>query len=200
MNAVAKAPANGRLDADRPLPWRCGRGARSPRRPAGPPAAISRSPASRSTAATCVPGDLFFALKGEAMDGHRFIDKRLCQGAPRRRWWTARSTARTCWSKIPQAALERWPQSRARARAGDRHRRDRLGRQDRGQGSDLRRARPRQPGRAHRSVKSYNNHVGVPLSLARMPARSAFGVFEMGMNHAGEIARADRAGPPARGA
>src|SRR4029079_12079930 len=41
---------------------------------------------------------------------------------------------------------------------------------------------------AHRSVKSYNNHVGVPLSLARMPGASAFGVFEMGMNHAGEIA------------
>lgn len=43
-------------------------------------------------------------------------------------------------------------------------------------------------GAAHRSVRSYNNHVGVPLSLARMPARSQFGVFEMGMNHAGEIA------------
>jgi UDP-N-acetylmuramoyl-tripeptide--D-alanyl-D-alanine ligase len=47
-------------------------------------------------------------------------------------------------------------------------------------------------GRAHRSVKSYNNHVGVPLSLARMPARSRFGIFEMGMNHAGEIAALTR--------
>ncbi len=43
-------------------------------------------------------------------------------------------------------------------------------------------------GATHRSVRSYNNHVGVPLSLARMPARSEFAVFEMGMNHAGEIA------------
>lgn len=44
------------------------------------------------------------------------------------------------------------------------------------------------PERTHWSVKSYNNHTGVPLSLARMPADARFGVFEMGMNHAGEIA------------
>ncbi len=43
-------------------------------------------------------------------------------------------------------------------------------------------------GAVHRSVKSYNNHTGVPLSLARMPRNSFFAVLEMGMNHAGEIA------------
>ncbi|HET9355745.1 MAG TPA: UDP-N-acetylmuramoyl-tripeptide--D-alanyl-D-alanine ligase [Sphingomicrobium sp.] len=43
-------------------------------------------------------------------------------------------------------------------------------------------------GRVHRSVKSYNNHTGVPLSLARMPRETCFAVLEMGMNHAGEIA------------
>ena len=43
--------------------------------------------------------------------------------------------------------------------------------------------------KTHRSVKSYNNHWGVPLTLARMPADSRFGVFEIGMNHGGEIAR-----------
>ncbi len=42
-------------------------------------------------------------------------------------------------------------------------------------------------GATHRSVKSYNNHWGVPLTLARMPRDSAFAVFEMGMNHRGEI-------------
>ena len=39
----------------------------------------------------------------------------------------------------------------------------------------------------HASIGSYNNHWGVPLSLARMPADTTYGVFEIGMNHAGEI-------------
>jgi UDP-N-acetylmuramoyl-tripeptide--D-alanyl-D-alanine ligase len=48
------------------------------------------------------------------------------------------------------------------------------------------------PGKAHRSVKSYNNHTGVPLSLARMPRTCEYAVFEMGMNATGEIARLTR--------
>jgi UDP-N-acetylmuramoyl-tripeptide--D-alanyl-D-alanine ligase len=43
-------------------------------------------------------------------------------------------------------------------------------------------------GRTHASVASYNNHFGVPLTLARMPLQTDYGVFEVGMNHAGEIA------------
>jgi UDP-N-acetylmuramoyl-tripeptide--D-alanyl-D-alanine ligase len=42
-------------------------------------------------------------------------------------------------------------------------------------------------GPTHRSVKSYNNHWGVPLTLSRMPQASQFAVFEIGMNHRGEI-------------
>ncbi len=42
-------------------------------------------------------------------------------------------------------------------------------------------------GATHASVASYNNHWGVPLTLARMPPDSRFGIFEIGMNHAGEI-------------
>jgi UDP-N-acetylmuramoyl-tripeptide--D-alanyl-D-alanine ligase len=44
-------------------------------------------------------------------------------------------------------------------------------------------------GKTHKSVKSYNNHWGVPLTLARLPQDARFGVFEIGMNHAGEISR-----------
>jgi UDP-N-acetylmuramoyl-tripeptide--D-alanyl-D-alanine ligase len=42
-------------------------------------------------------------------------------------------------------------------------------------------------GSVHASVKSFNNHWGVPLSLANMPKTVTYGVFEIGMNHAGEI-------------
>ena len=49
----------------------------------------------------------------------------------------------------------------------------------------------------HASAASYNNHWGVPLTLARMPATARYGVFEIGMNHAGEIAPLSRAGAPA---
>src|SRR5580698_11630518 len=42
-------------------------------------------------------------------------------------------------------------------------------------------------GATHASAASFNNHWGVPLTLSRLPADAAFGVFEIGMNHAGEI-------------
>ena len=51
-------------------------------------------------------------------------------------------------------------------------------------------------GLTHASAASYNNHWGVPLTLARMPADARFGVFEMGMNHAGEIAPLTRMARP----
>ncbi len=42
-------------------------------------------------------------------------------------------------------------------------------------------------GKTHASKKSFNNHWGVPLSLANIPKDTAYGVFELGMNHAGEL-------------
>ena len=42
-------------------------------------------------------------------------------------------------------------------------------------------------GPTHASLASFNNHWGVPLTLARLPVDAAYGVFEIGMNHSGEI-------------
>jgi len=44
-------------------------------------------------------------------------------------------------------------------------------------------------GRTHKSLKSFNNHWGVPLTIAAMPADTDYGVFEVGMNHAGELSK-----------
>lgn len=46
----------------------------------------------------------------------------------------------------------------------------------------------RAAGKTHASIKSFNNHWGVPLTLAGMPQDTKYGIFEMGMNHAGELA------------
>ena len=42
-------------------------------------------------------------------------------------------------------------------------------------------------GKVHAAVASYNNHWGVPLTLSRMPQDSRYAIFEIGMNHPGEI-------------
>ena len=51
-------------------------------------------------------------------------------------------------------------------------------------------------GRTHASVASYNNHWGVPLTLARMPRDTEYAVIEIGMNHPGEIAPLARMARP----
>lgn len=134
-----------------------------------------------------MPGDLFFALKGEAMDGHRFVEAAFERGAaaaivdrPIRGPHILVKDTFTALQQLAKAARTR---SHARivgvtGSVGKTGVKEAIfAALDRGSN-----------GQAHRSVKSYNNHVGVPLSLARLPERAKFGVFEMGMNHAGEIA------------
>ena len=134
-----------------------------------------------------MPGDLFFALKGESMDGHRFIDAAFARGA------VAVVVDRPIEgphilvsdTSIALELLAKAARSRTEARIiGVTGSVGKTGVKEAIFAALERSSR----GGAHRSVKSYNNHVGVPLSLARMPARSKFGIFEMGMNHAGEIA------------
>ncbi|WP_226700324.1 UDP-N-acetylmuramoyl-tripeptide--D-alanyl-D-alanine ligase [Qipengyuania gaetbuli] len=133
-----------------------------------------------------VHGDLFVALKGEAMDGHRFLDKAFANGA------VAALVDRPV--DYPHILVEDTTEAlKALARAARERTQARIIGVTGSVGKTgvkeaifaaLERA---SRGAAHRSTRSYNNHVGVPLSLARMGARSRFGVFEMGMNHAGEI-------------
>jgi UDP-N-acetylmuramoyl-tripeptide--D-alanyl-D-alanine ligase len=137
------------------------------------------------------PGDLFIAMKGEATDGHRFVDGAFERGAAGaivsdpvpHPHILVRDTA------VALEALGRAARARTKARiAGVTGSVGKTGTKE-ALAAALARANK---GLVHRSVKSYNNHTGVPLSLARMPAGTRFGVFEMGMNHAGEIAALTR--------
>lgn len=137
---------------------------------------------------TLQPGDLFVALKA-ARDGHDFVAQALSKGA-----------AAALVTHVPDGVdpdapllivddvlrgLERLGQAgRARTDArviavtgsvGKTSTKEMLARMLGDQG------------RTHASVASYNNHWGVPLTLARMPNDTQFAVIEIGMNHPGEI-------------
>ncbi|WP_338425000.1 UDP-N-acetylmuramoyl-tripeptide--D-alanyl-D-alanine ligase [Sphingopyxis kveilinensis] len=136
-------------------------------------------------------GDLFIAMKGETADGHSFIDKATAAGAAGIVCETTIDFphVRVVDSAAALNALGVASRARSHGRiigvtgsAGKTGTKEALF-------AALDRFRP---GKAHRSVKSYNNHVGVPLSLARMPSTVDFGIFEMGMNHAGELAALTR--------
>ena len=131
-------------------------------------------------------GTLFLALKGEATDGHRFVASAFAAGAAGAIVSEPVSYPHVLVADTTAAldALARAARSRTSATVigvtgsvGKTGTKEALA-------AALERA---PPGRAHWSVKSYNNHTGVPLSLSRMPADTRFGVFEMGMNHAGEL-------------
>ncbi|MDX3901386.1 MAG: UDP-N-acetylmuramoyl-tripeptide--D-alanyl-D-alanine ligase [Sphingobium sp.] len=136
-------------------------------------------------------GDLFVAMKGEATDGHRFIDKAFGQGA-----------AGAIVSKPVDRPHVLVPDTACALEALGVAARARMGGKVIGVTGSVGKTGTKEalfhaldradPGTVHRSVKSYNNHVGVPLSLARMPRDSNHGVFEMGMNHAGELSALTR--------
>ena len=133
---------------------------------------------------TLEPGDLFVALAG-ARDGHEFLDAAFERGAAGA--LVARAVeGRPCVQVgDTQAALEALgvaARERCPARRGAV-----TGSVGKTSVTQAVRAGLERAGRAHSSVKSYNNHIGVPLTLARMPRDTERAVFEIGMNHAGEI-------------
>ena len=132
-------------------------------------------------------GDIFLALMGAAMDGHRFLDAAFVGGAASAVVDRPIDRPHVLVEDTGQALHRLAAAARARTHARIIGVTGSVGKT--GVKEAIFAALERSGrGAAHRSVKSYNNHVGVPLSLARMPAASRFGVFEMGMNHQGEIA------------
>lgn len=137
-----------------------------------------------------VPGDLFLALKGER-DGHQFASGAFASGAAAALvehpveggpCVVVPDTLRGL-EALGVAARERAPHVKRGAVTGS------VGKTSVTQaikaGLDL-------AGPAHGSIKSYNNHIGVPLTLARMPVETRRAVFEIGMNAPGEIAPLSR--------
>lgn len=134
------------------------------------------------------PGDLFIALKGETTDGHNYLDQSSERGAAGAVVSVSTPHPHVLVADTTAALNDLGRASRARSHARIIGVTGSVGKT--GTKEALYAALDRvEPGCAHRSLKSYNNHTGVPLSLARMPAGARFGVFEMGMNHAGELAQ-----------
>jgi len=140
---------------------------------------------------TVLRGEAFFAIRGDTFDGHDFAGRALSAGAATAVVSEARlsSLGKVSGSLVVVddvlGALERLARAaRARSSARIAAVTGSVGKT----GTKEMLARALAPeGEVHYSPASFNNHWGVPLTLARMPASARFGIFEIGMNHAGEI-------------
>ncbi|MGO4705648.1 UDP-N-acetylmuramoylalanyl-D-glutamyl-2,6-diaminopimelate--D-alanyl-D-alanine ligase [Microvirga sp. 2MCAF38] len=139
---------------------------------------------------TLASGDLYFAIKGDVHDGHSFVDAALQKGGSAAVVATDRAAEFKAQDRlivvpdVLEAMRQLGRAARQRSNAKIVAITGSVGKT--GTKEAMRLALSRQ-GATHASVASYNNHWGVPLTLARMPRDVAYGVFEIGMNHAGEI-------------
>ena len=139
---------------------------------------------------TLAEGDLFVALKGDNSDGHDHVPKAFEAGAAAAVIDEAHAQAVAGAGplyvvKDTLVALEglgRAARARSKARIVAV-----TGSVGKTTTKELLRVALASAGETHASAASYNNHWGVPLTLARMPESARYGVFEIGMNHAGEI-------------
>ena len=132
--------------------------------------------------------DLFVALVGENRDAHAFVAEALEKGASAAlvsRAPEGIDPAKLLIVADTQAALEALGRA-ARARTGAKIAAV-TGSVGKTSTKEALRFVLGQQGATHASEASYNNLWGVPLTLARMPTETRFGIFEIGMNHAGEI-------------
>jgi UDP-N-acetylmuramoyl-tripeptide--D-alanyl-D-alanine ligase len=138
---------------------------------------------------TVRPGELFFALKGPRFDGHDFVGQALARGAVGAVVERSLPGVQGPLLVVPdtQRALEAagsWARDRFQGRviavtgsAGKTTTKDAIAEL---LGTAMEVAR---------SEGNLNNHVGVPLSLLRLPEQARAAVLELAMNHAGEIRR-----------
>ncbi len=137
---------------------------------------------------TLQPGDLFFAIEGDRTDGHNFIAQAFDAGA-------ALAVVKETYDGAAHGPLLRVPDTlealNRLGRAGRERSKAQIvavtGSVGKTGTKEMLRLMFARLGRVHVSDKSYNNHWGVPLSLARLPRDADYAVFEIGMNHAGEI-------------
>jgi UDP-N-acetylmuramoyl-tripeptide--D-alanyl-D-alanine ligase len=132
-------------------------------------------------------GDLFFALSGETTDGHGFVPAALAQGAAaavvsRDVPGVKGNLVRVADTMVALHDLGRAGRKRSRARIASV-----TGSVGKTSTKDALRAMLSAQAPTSASTASFNNHVGVPISLARLPREAKYGVFEIGMNHPGEI-------------
>ena len=134
---------------------------------------------------TLKPGDLFVALKGDARDGHDFVAAAFAAGAGA----ALVSRAVEGGPLLTVAHTQRGLEDLARA---SRTRTNAkviavTGSAGKTTTKEILRVAFDALGRTYASAASHNNHWGVPLSLASLPRDAGYGVFEVGMNHFGEI-------------
>ncbi len=135
-------------------------------------------------------GDIFVAIKGDKMDGHDFVVGALKAGAGVALVSRPTDAMRTAGAVLQVAedplrglenmgrAAREWSNGKIIAVTGS------VGKTST---KEMLRTALSASGLTHASASSFNNHWGVPLTLSRMPRDVAYGVFEIGMNHAGEI-------------
>ncbi|MBY5567836.1 UDP-N-acetylmuramoylalanyl-D-glutamyl-2,6-diaminopimelate--D-alanyl-D-alanine ligase [Rhizobium leguminosarum] len=137
------------------------------------------------------PGAAFFAIKGDRVDGHDYASMAMANGASLLVVSEARLPAMGRLT-VPMIVVEDVLAALGRLGLASRERsKARIiavtGSVGKTTTKEMLRHVLSPSGKVHASVASFNNHWGVPLTLARMPEGTDYGVFEVGMNHPGEI-------------
>src|SRR5258705_3916323 len=148
---------------------------------------------------TIAPGEAYFAIKGDIHDGHDFVAAALKSGAAlavvevAQRDKFAADAPLLVVDDVLAGLVDLAHAARARLDAQVIAVTGSVGKTSTKEA--LRRVLGAQ-GETHASAASFNNHWGVPLSLARCPATARFAIFEIGMNHAREIEPLVKMGRP----